>query len=1589
MKRTRTRGIAIAVAVVLAPALRAADWPAYKHDVQRSSVSAESPTFPLRLAWEYRCAQPPSPAWPDTFRLLNRTDFDYAPHPVIAGGIVCFGSSADDTVRALDAKTGQEKWHFIAGGPVRFAPQIDSGKVFFASDDGFVYCLDAGTGKLAWKFQAAPHDERMVGNHRMISRWPVRTGVLVADGVVYGVAGMWNMEGVFVYALQADTGKVVWCNDTLGLSSVVMVDFPASADPSKETVGGHNGEFAANGAVGANPQGNLLLWKDTLLVPNGNSGPTALDRRTGIPSPKGGGGRAPVTIDQGKVYGFYRHHEDILSFSPFSLDSGAAPRGWGKEDVPQAKITPPKLGQVHDRTKVSAVVREGKLYARVAYGVALAGGALLMGEEDAIIAQDPDTERVLWRAAVTGEAREIAVADGRLYVGTSRGVVYCFEPAARGTEATAAVHDPAAAIRSAAQPPPSAGVAAIVGPLHKAGMDRGFALVVGDADGTFSTTLAANTQLRIINALTDETKAAALREQLLARTALYGTRVHVQSVKSMTDLPFAQFFANAVIVAGPVPGLSAKELYRVLHPCGGLLLVPGLKAAEAEAFVKNTGAIEAEIHAAPGECFVSRGKLPGALDWDTARNKGVPFDQRVKWPLRPLWYGGPGTWQVQGVIGGGGPVVANGRYIVKGEQSLTAVDAYNGAILWSHLIPPSAPDYCTVDGVIYPVADQTKHERGDLGCGYQADDDYVYVQLGAAYFEAVGDELSSALGQALPAKSQRAGRIQLDAHTGEQLKIAAPFNPPEPVSLKAAKKWSLEVDPRRSGAIAMESTARGLELTLTTKDPLVTKLDGWDLFFDFRPLEARYGLYERGTFQVRIHVARDNDTPASWAPGSGSAHPAINVAGTREPTGTKTVVLLPWSELEKLVGSKPSSFGFAVTLNSHDGGREEPLVRRHLFCDWTASGLNNGWACVTLDPTANAAEAGKPTAILVDTIKGGGGVGGNGDYTTASREAPRVHPLTGDLEPKMFRKGGCGGLSQSQVLRSGSQSIYDFADDSGMRPLGGVKARCSSPQVAALGLLIYSEEAGHCECPFPVRTTLVMAPAEHRLNEDWAFFFARPADTYLRQAAINLGAPGDRRDDGGTLWLGYPRIPADRSRAFPIAAGSQYAVGANGVWLRVMSAALQVPLAVECFGAADAYRPEEDTGGSLVWSKDWSPGRNRKAFGPYRVNADRVAIQGTDRPWIYASGYRGVRKADVQLDFLKPIVSAPTTQPPALNGKLDGPVWQGAPQVRLPFTRAEVFVRHDAENLYVAARRPAVVSRLGKVSPWSKTTSGDDATVWQDDSFEIFLSDGRASNVVHLGVSASGARYDALSQAGAKEDAAWNGEWKSAVMAVQALPVAQPPRLEDGLTPPDDPADAPKNASRKDEAPLAFELAIPWKTIADAGLLKDRLAVNVQMNQKDTSNQPATSPGSAWNPKSQAASGEALCYLGIAGRQQCRNFAPLGIGAPPQAGPRSFTVRLHFAEVDDAKPGQRVFDVKLQGQTVLKALDIAKEAGVRTALVKEFPHIRAGDALALEFVPAATDLTPATAPILCALEIMEEGFVPPVLAQAAKRGSLP
>ena len=228
----------------------------YRCDAGRRGVTATS--FPENLSLTWMLELPKlTPAFKD-----KRLHFDAGYEPVIAKGILLIASSLTDSVKAYDAKTGEQRWSFYTDGPVRHAPAISGDLATFGSDDGCLYCVELATGELRWKHRAVPSQRRLLGNRRLISVWPVRGGPVVADGKVYFAAGVWPFEGVFVYAMELATGKVLWCNDRLG--------YLWGHQPHNTTAIG-----------GLAPQGYLLVNGDELIVPCSTAYPARLNRLTG------------------------------------------------------------------------------------------------------------------------------------------------------------------------------------------------------------------------------------------------------------------------------------------------------------------------------------------------------------------------------------------------------------------------------------------------------------------------------------------------------------------------------------------------------------------------------------------------------------------------------------------------------------------------------------------------------------------------------------------------------------------------------------------------------------------------------------------------------------------------------------------------------------------------------------------------------------------------------------------------------------------------------------------------------------------------------------------------------------------------------------------------------------------------------------------------------------------------------------------------------------------------------------------------------------------------------------------------------------
>jgi outer membrane protein assembly factor BamB len=119
------------------------------------------------------------------------------PAPVVAGGLLFSASTeAEQGLCAYDALTGQRRWVFDTGRPVRATPCVAGTTVYVANGEGTVFAVDAATGQTRWRQTLDPS-----------ARLPVSIGSppLAAGGTLFVVT-----EDKTLYALGAADGRRRW-----------------------------------------------------------------------------------------------------------------------------------------------------------------------------------------------------------------------------------------------------------------------------------------------------------------------------------------------------------------------------------------------------------------------------------------------------------------------------------------------------------------------------------------------------------------------------------------------------------------------------------------------------------------------------------------------------------------------------------------------------------------------------------------------------------------------------------------------------------------------------------------------------------------------------------------------------------------------------------------------------------------------------------------------------------------------------------------------------------------------------------------------------------------------------------------------------------------------------------------------------------------------------------------------------------------------------------------------------------------------------------------------------------------------------------
>ena len=170
------------------------DW-AGSHFSRLTDITKEN-VGELGLAWEYDLG---------TARVQEAT-------PVVIDGVM-YTSGNLGRVYALNAATGEELWTFEPDVDMQFnraaccdqanrGVQVQDGKVFVGSLDGYLYALDAKTGAVAWKTDTITDR----------SRGYTSTGApeVAGDLVIIGNAGAeYDVRG-YVSAYDTESGEMVW-----------------------------------------------------------------------------------------------------------------------------------------------------------------------------------------------------------------------------------------------------------------------------------------------------------------------------------------------------------------------------------------------------------------------------------------------------------------------------------------------------------------------------------------------------------------------------------------------------------------------------------------------------------------------------------------------------------------------------------------------------------------------------------------------------------------------------------------------------------------------------------------------------------------------------------------------------------------------------------------------------------------------------------------------------------------------------------------------------------------------------------------------------------------------------------------------------------------------------------------------------------------------------------------------------------------------------------------------------------------------------------------------------------------------------------
>ncbi|MDP6542772.1 MAG: PQQ-binding-like beta-propeller repeat protein [Phycisphaerae bacterium] len=1180
-----TRLIVLA-ALTLIPASGAMsdDWPTYRRDNQRTAISGETLTAPLSVEWVFSPRHAPSHAWGDPQPIvvegnleLPRMRFDDAFHVAAVGDSIYFASSADNKVYCLHAPSGQIRWEFFTNGPVRLAPTVSKGKVYVGSDDGKVYCLDARSGSVVWTFQAAPSNRLVLGNGKMISLWPVRTGVVVDGDIAYFGAGVFPAEGTSLYAVNATNGKLIWTNDGFGKGGL------GSISPQGYMVASKDRLFVASGrgmpATFERKDGKFVrhskfIWRrvglfgGTYSVLAGDMLFNGTERMLGIKADTGKlemseealrlvidkdiayilSGAQVVALDR-KDWTKKRGSQKLYSAGQRikGLERRIARDKWlRKPGIPtksQQSAMKKYIKRRADEQKVWDASVKWRAKCTHSGAMALTKKLLFTGGKNSVAAFDIASGKSVWSTRVDGKTKGLAVANGRLLASTDTGKIYCFVPGKGGKDLKIAQKADFSIFPTGGSSHPSEALAEEL--IKDSGARRGYGLVLGGSGSERLAFELAKRSALMIYVVNPDAKAAAEARKKLSVAGMHGARVTVLTGR-LDALPFSDYFANIIVSSEATT--PASEVLRMLKPCGGVAYLTRLDKTKLTAWsramqkeLSGLGENATTIAKTSSGVKVTRGALNGAGSWKheyaEPGNTGCGDDQLVKGQMDLLWYGEPGPGRMPSRhASAAAPLAFDGRMFVQGKYVIMAYDAYNGILLWKRDI---------AGAIRLGLKTKVSNLAGGMGSLFVATKDKCL-------------RLDAETGRTLRTyELERTDNKEPDtwdyiACVGKTLYGSRNSNRIFAIDIETGKfKW------RHDASSIMTVTISIGDGRLFYVDRNVTdaqKEEGLKGISDKARLDSRGKPVPP---DVRLVVCLNAATgKVQWTKPLYVADciPKVTKAhGDVTMMYSNNVLLLAgqpwnghfWREFFSGGFSRRSLIALAgdsgkMLWSGHKGYRSRPLIVGDR---------------VIAEPWAHDLRTGV--------------------------EKTRNHPITETTAKWQFARPGhhCGNIAASPnvlFFRSGTAGYYDLESDSGTVHFGGQRPGCWINCIPANGLVMMPEASSGCVCPVAIQCTTVFVP--RKAGRKWGMFSAPGPMTPVKRLGVNFGAPGDRKDSDGKIWLGYPRPFRGR---------------------------LVMDLKID--------------------AKLLEDGRY------FSRNADFLKIDDTRAPWIYASGVRGITKCKIPL----------------------------------------------------------------------------------------------------------------------------------------------------------------------------------------------------------------------------------------------------------------------------------------------------------------------------------------------------------------------